>query len=123
MITIIPLICFFFVIRNHWQIFWCIIERLTHPATKCRRDVVVTFFCTSQRRHKYVSNKTLNDVSMERRQIVSVIRFHSALLERRDDVLRECNNDVPSVCLHDVSNKSQMKYPTTSQWYIMKASL
>ena len=30
--------------------------------------------------------------------------------------------NVPSVRLFDVSNKSQMKHPTTSQWYVTKTS-
>ena len=74
--------------------------RLFHPAT---------------RRRSYVSNETLNEVSVERRQDVSVVRLHDILLERRDDVARGHNNDVPSLRLLDVSNKSQMKHPTTSQ--------
>ena len=59
---------------------------------------------------------------MERRQDVSVVRLHDALLERRDDVSRGRNNEVPSVRLHNVSNKSQMKHPTTFQWYVNKTS-
>ena len=42
-------------------------------------------------------------------------RLRDVLLERRDDVSRGPNNDVLSVRLHDLSNKSQMKHPTTSQ--------
>ena len=33
------------------------------------------------------------------------------------------NDDVPSVRLHDVSNKSQTKHPMTSQWYVSTTSL
>ena len=51
---------------------------------------------------------------MERRQDVSVVRLHDILLERRDDVSRGLNNDVPSVRLLDISNKSQIEHPTTS---------
>ena len=43
---------------------------------------------------------------MERRQDVSVVRLHVVLLERHNDVSKGRNNDVPSVRLHDVSNKS-----------------
>ena len=57
---------------------------------------------------------------MERGQDVSVTRLHDALLERRDDVSRGRNNEVPLVRLHNVSNKSQMKHPTTFQWYVIK---
>ena len=59
---------------------------------------------------------------MERRQNVSVVGLHNNLLERRNDVSKGRNNDVPSVRLHDVSNKSQMKHPTTFQWYVTKTS-
>ena len=51
---------------------------------------------------------------MERPQDVSVVRLHDILLERSDEVSRERNNDVPSKHLLNVSNKSQMKHPTTS---------
>ena len=50
---------------------------------------------------------------MKRRQDASVVRLHDILLERRDDVSRGLN-DVPSVRLLDVSNKSQIEHPTTS---------
>ena len=59
---------------------------------------------------------------MERRQDVSVIRLDDISLERPVDVSRECNNNVPSVRLLDVSIKSQMKHPTTSQWYVSLTS-
>ena len=59
---------------------------------------------------------------MERRQDVSVIRLDDISLERRVDVSRERNNNVPSVRLLDVSIKSQMKHPTTSQWYVSLTS-
>ena len=94
----------------------------THPAIRRRGDVVTRSVCTSQRHRKYVSNKTLSDVSLERRQAVSMVRLHYFLLERCDDVLKRRNNDVPSVHLHDASRKSQMKHPATSQWYVIKTS-
>ena len=87
----------------------------TQPATRRRGDVVTTSLYRSQWRRRYVSNETPNDVSVESRQDVSVVRLHYVLLELRDDVLRGRNNDVPSVRLHDASNMSQMKHPTTSQ--------
>ena len=93
-----------------------------HPATRHRRNVVTTSLCTSQRRRRYVSNETPNDVSLERRQHVSVVRLRDILLERHDNVSRGRNNDVPSVRLLDVSNKSQMKHPIMSQWYVTKMS-
>ena len=57
----------------------------------------------SWQRHNdvYVSN----DVSMERRQDVSVVHLHDVLLESRDNVSRGRNNDVRSVGLHNVPNK------------------
>ena len=100
----------------------CWTVHLTHPAMRRRGDVVTTSLCMSQRRRRYVSNETPNDVSVERRQDVSVVRLHDVLLVCCDDVSRERNDDVPSVRLHDVSNKSQMKHPTTSQWYVTRTS-
>ena len=55
-----------------------------------------------------------NDFSVERRQDVSVVRLHDNLLERCGDVSRGHNNNILSVCLHNLSNKSQMKHPTKS---------
>ena len=85
-----------------------------HAAIRRRGDVVTTSLCTSQRRRRHLSNETPNDVSVECRQDV--------LLERRDNVLRGHNSDVPSVRLHVISNKSQMKHPATSQRYATKTS-
>ena len=94
----------------------------SHPAFRRRGNVATTSLCTSQRRRRYVSNETPNDVSMERRQDVSVVRLYDVLLERHNDVSKGRNNDAPSLRLHDVSNKSQMKHPTTSQWYVSTTS-
>ena len=55
----------------------------------------------------YVSNETLNHVSMQYRQDVSVVCLHDVLLVCHDDVSREHNDDVTSARLHDVSNKSE----------------
>ena len=95
---------------------------ISHPATRRCGDAVTTSLCTSQRRRRYVSNETPNDVSVERRQDASVVRLYDFLLVCRDDVSRVCNNDVPSVSLQDVSNKPQMKHPKTSEWYVTKTS-
>ena len=51
---------------------------------------------------------------MERHEDVSMVHLHDLLLERHNDVSEWRNNDVPSLRLHEVSNKSQMKHPTTS---------
>ena len=59
---------------------------------------------------------------MERLQDVSVVCLHGVVLERRDDVSKGRNNDVPLVRLDDVSNKPQMKVTKSSQWYISKMS-
>ena len=53
---------------------------------------------------------------MERRQDVSVVCLYEILLECHNDVSRGRNNDTSQLRFHDVSNKSQMKHPTTS-WY------
>ena len=87
----------------------------SHPATRHRSDVVATSLCTSQRRRRYISNERPNDVLVKLRQYVSAVRLYDILLKRRDDISRGRNNDVPSVRLHNVSNKSQMKHPTMSQ--------
>ena len=92
---------------------------LSHLATRSRSDVV-TPLCMSQWRLRYVSNEAPNDVFVERSQDVLVVRLHDILLEHRDDISRGRNNGVPSVRLLNVSNKSQMKHSTTSQWHITK---
>ena len=93
-----------------------------HLATRRRSDVVTTSLCTYQWRHSYVSNETPNNISVESRQDVSVVRLYNILLERREVVSRGRSNDLPSVRLLNVSKKSQMKHPTTSQWYVIKMS-
>ena len=57
---------------------------------------------------------------MESLQDVSVVRPHNILLERSNsnDVSRGRNNNDPSVRLHDVTSKSQIKYSATTQWYV-----
>ena len=60
----------------------------------------------SQWRRRYVSNETPNDVSIERRQDVSVVCLHGVFLERQNDISKGRNNDAPSLSLHNVSNKS-----------------
>ena len=94
----------------------------SYLATRRPGELVTTSLSTSQRRRRYVSNETPNDLLMERRQDISVIRLHDIWLERCDGVSRGYGNDVPSVRFHDVSNKSQMKHPRMSQWCITKAS-
>ena len=51
-----------------------------------------------------------------------MVRLHIILLERRDNVLKGRSNDVPSLRLDDVSHKTQMKHPTTSQWYVTETN-
>ena len=51
--------------------------------------------CTPQQRRRYVSNETLNNVSVERYQDISVVCVD-------DDVLRGRNNYVPLVCFYNV---------------------
>ena len=82
-----------------------------HPVTRRRGDVITTSLYKSQWRGRYVSDKTPNDIWVEHRQDVSVVRHHNVLLECRDYVLRECNNGVPSVRIHDALNKSE-----TTKW-------
>ena len=48
----------------------------SRPATIRRGDVVTTSLCTSQWRPRYVLNETPNEVSLERRLDVSVVRIH-----------------------------------------------
>ena len=99
-------------------------QELIHPqpVTRRRGDVLMTCLCMSQRRRRYVSNETPTYPSVEPRQDFSVVRLHDVLLVYRDHVSRERNDDASSVCLHDVSSKSQMKHPTMSQWYVTKSS-
>ena len=58
----------------------------THLATRRRSVVGTTSLCMSQRRRRYISNETPNDVS--------VVRLRDILLDRRD-VSRARNNDAP----------------------------
>ena len=90
---------------------------MTHPAIWRRGDVVTTCLCT-QVRPKWNTQRRL--VGTSPRHLKGCL--HDVLLERGDDFLKGRNNDVPSVRLHDVSNKSQMKHPTTFQWYVTKTS-
>ena len=108
--------------REVFSAAWPNFTILTHPTLRRRGEVVTTSFCMFQRRHSYVPNETPNDVSLELRQDVSVVRLHDVLLERPKNVSKGRNNDVPPVRLKDVSNKSQMKHPTTSLWYVFKTS-
>ena len=96
--------------------------RKSHLATKRRDDVLMTSLCTLQWRRRYVSNETPNNVSMERRQDVSMVCLHDILLERCDGASKGRNNDVSSVRFRDVTNNSQIKHPTTSHWYVTKTS-
>ena len=75
-----------------------------NPTPRRLVNVVMTSLCTSQQRHRHASTETPNDVSMERRQDLSVVRLHGILLERGDNVSRERYNDVPPVRLHFGSN-------------------
>ena len=95
---------------------------LSHPPIRRHGDVAVASLCTSQQRRRYVSNETPNNVSMECRQDVSAVRLYEVLLERHNDGSKGRNNDAPSLRLHNVSNKSQMKHPTTSRWNVTKRS-
>ena len=102
--------------------FWVLFLQAYYLTTSCHSDVITTSFCKSQPRCSYVSNESPNDVSVELCQDVSVVRLHDILLEHYGNVSRGCYNGVPSVRLLDVSSKSQMKHPTTSQWYVVKTS-
>ena len=104
------------------QIPHVIFENTTHLATRRHSNVVMTSLYMSQQRRRHVPNETPNDILMEHHQDVSVVRLHNALLEPRNDVSRGRIIDIPSVCLHEVSNKYHTKYPTTSQWYVVKTS-
>ena len=55
----------------------------------------MTSLCTSQWRRRYVPNEAPNDVSMERHQDVLVVHLPDILLERRNDVSKGRNKDVP----------------------------
>ena len=99
-----------------------ILNMISHLALRRPGGVTTTSLCSSQRRRRHVPNETPNNVSMQRHEDVSVVRLHDVLLQSRNDVSKGRNNDVPSVRFHDVSSKSQMKHPTTSQWYVTKTS-
>ena len=85
-----------------------------------RNDVPLHVPATLQVRLKSNTHRRLDGKSPRR----LVVRLHDNLLERRDNFSRGHNNDVPSVRLHDVSSKSQMKWyvTKTSQWYVFTTS-
>ena len=85
-------------------------ETISHPALRRRSDVSLYVPVTSQVHLKWNIQRSLD----ERREDVSMVRLYDVLLERHNDVSKGRNNDAPSLRLHDVSNKSQMKHPTTS---------
>ena len=101
----------------------CCLKETSHPTLRHRGNVATTSLCTSHWCRRYVSHETPNNVSMERRQDVSVIHLLHVLLERCNDVLKGRNIDIQSLHPHDVSKKSQMKHPMTSQWYVSTTSL
>ena len=71
-----------------------------NDVSKGRNNDVPTIM--SPRHLKQVSNETLNNLSMERRQDVSVVHLQDVLLERHNDVSKGRNNNAPSLHLHDV---------------------
>ena len=78
-----------------------------------RQDVSLYVPATLQVRPKWNTQRRLNGTSPRR---LSGTSPRGYILERRDNVSRGRNNEVPPVRLHDVSNKTQMKHPATSQW-------
>ena len=66
---------------------------------------------TSWRRRNYVSLYV---------PVTSQVRLNNVLLERHNDVSKGRNNDAPSLRLHEVWNKFQMKHPATSRWNVVK---
>ena len=109
-------------------------ELTTRLALRRRGDVAATSLCTSQRRLRYVSNETPNDVLMERRQDVSVVRVsttsywyvittsqkvvtttpHHYVSTTSQASLKwntqpRLSHDVPLAHLYNVSCKSQIK--------------
>ena len=58
----------------------------TQLATRRRGYVVAISICTSQRRSRYISNEAHNSVSVERRQVVSVVYLYDVLLNCPDNV-------------------------------------
>ena len=83
-----------------------------------RHDIASTSFCLSQRRRKYISNETPNEVSVELCQNFSVVRLYNVMKKRLDKVSRICNSNIPLIRLHNVSNQSHMKHPTACRWYV-----
>ena len=57
----------------------------------------MTSLHTFQQCHRYVPNEKPNDIQVERRQQVSVVRLLEVFLEFRDNVSTGPNNDVSSV--------------------------
>ena len=66
--------------------------------------------------------KQPNDISIEHRQDVSVLRLYNVLLDNQKGVWKKRNNDDLSLRLYDVSNMAQLKHPKTSRWNVAKTS-
>ena len=75
-----------------------------HPERGRHDEVLEASFCLFQPCRSYVSNETLNNVSVERWQDVTVVCLQGVIEEHCDNVSRVRNNDVPLVHLHKVSN-------------------
>ena len=81
---------------NHSSVTWDQLRLSPHPALRRHGNVATMSLCTSQRRRRYASNEKPNNVSMERRQDVSVVHLHNVLLKCWNDVSKGRSNEVPS---------------------------
>ena len=117
-----------FKIHVYKKTFVILILNSNHQATRRHGDVITTSLCTSQLRRRYVSNETPNDVSVERRQTVSVVRLHvtaswQRTWQRLHGTKWQCPISTSPQRLKQASNETPTwKHPKTSQSYATKAS-
>ena len=81
----------------------------SHQETRCRTDVVTTFLCTFQQRHRHVSNEIPNDVLVERRENVSVVCLRYLIMAFHKDI---------TMTPHQyVATTSQTSHKWNTQWH------
>ena len=88
----------------------------THLATRPRGNFVTTSLYRFEQHGRYVSNETPNDVSVERRPDISVVRIHGVPLV----YLYNVSNKVAVIRFHHVSELRCRKILLVGLYYVFK---
>ena len=94
---------------------------ISHSAARLPGNVVTTSFCTSQRRRRYLSIETPNDVSVELRQDVSEVRLHDVCFHWF--VVTTSQGDAMTTPHQYVFTTSQISLKWNIQWHLSSTSL